>query len=58
MNWGRVPKEQGQGNQCGTPGVKFKKNTGINRENGINLEETGKKRGKNTKIGRKKISWC
>ena len=41
-------REQGQGNQCRTPGVKFKEFTGINRESGINLEETGKKNGGET----------
>ena len=35
--------EQGQGNQCQTPDLKFKEYIGINRKNGINLEETGKK---------------
>ena len=44
-------EEQGQGNQCQTPGVKFKEFTGTNRENKINLEDTGKKRGgKNRKL--------
>ena len=36
--------KQGQGNQCPTPGLKFKEYVGINRENGINLEETGEKK--------------
>ena len=48
-------REQGQGNQCRTPGVKFKEFTGINRESGINLEETGKKTGGKQKNGGKKI---
>ena len=34
----------GVGNQCKTPGVKFKEFTGIKRQNGMNLEETGIKR--------------
>ena len=47
--------KQGQGKQCRTLGVKFKEFTGINRENGINLEETGEKNGgEKQKNGKKK----
>ena len=46
----RPDAKEGQGNQCQTPGVKFKEYTRINRENGINLEETGERK----KNGKKK----
>ena len=39
-----VLSKQGQGNQCRTPGVKFKEKNGIDMENEIYLEETERKK--------------
>ena len=51
--------KQGQGNQCRTPGLIFKEYIGINRENEINLEETGKTNSKKTEKKREeKKQWC